>query len=96
MVMPEMTGEKITPPGSESQLARLLERGRASVADRFPTILSKCPHPPDKLKVTARGAHSLVVVCRCGSGTLALLVPARPMSSAETDLLIKLGRESEW
>lgn len=88
--------DKITPPGSESQLARVLERGRASVIDRFPTILSRCNHPAQKLKITARGVHSIVVVCSCGSGTLAVLVPARAIKPAETEAIIALARESEW
>lgn len=75
----------------------MLERGR-DLGQRIgaPIILRKCRHPGEKLKITARGAHSIVVVCACGSGTLALLVPERPLKPAETDAIMSLARESEW
>lgn len=91
---------KITPPRTDGQLARILERGRElgpRLRDHLPEIIRRCPHSPEHLKITARGTHSLIVVCqRCQSGTLAVLVPARPLTSAETDALIALARESEW
>lgn len=89
--------EKIVPPGSESQLARMLERGR-ELAPRIhlPEIMRRCAHPANKLRVTARGVHSVVIVCACGSGTLAVLIPERPMKPAETEAIIALARESEW
>lgn len=88
---------KILPPRTDGELARLLERGR-ELGPRLhlPEILRRCPHPPEKLKITARGAHSLIVVCSCGSGTLAVLIPARPLKSHESDAIVQLARESEW
>lgn len=95
-----MAGEKILPPRTDGELARILQRGRElgpHLRDHLPEILRRCRHEPGKLKITARGTHSLIVVCQgCGSGTLAVLVPPRPLSSAETDALIALARESEW
>ncbi len=89
-----MADEKILPPRTEGELARLLERGRG-LGSRI-QILRRCAHPPSKLRITARGAHSIVVVCSCGSGTLALLIPARPLRPQETEAIISLARESEW
>ncbi len=92
-----MAGEKIIAPRTDGELARLLERGR-ELGSRLhlPEILRRCAHPPAKLKITARGTHSLIVVCSCGSGTLAVLIPERPLTSHETDAIIALARESEW
>jgi hypothetical protein len=89
-------GDRILPPRSDGELARILERGRELGRRVVPGILRRCAHEPQKLKVTGRGAHSLIVVCSCGSGTLALLVPQRPLSRSETDALVALARESEW
>jgi hypothetical protein len=88
----------VLPPKTEGELARILERGKefARPALHLPQLLRKCEHGPGKLKITARGAHSLIVMCTCGAGTLALLVPARPLSKAETEMLIAISRESEW
>jgi hypothetical protein len=86
---------RILPPRSDGELARILERGRETRRDG-PEILRRCAHEPGKLKITGRGAHSIIVVCSCGSGTLALLVPQRPLSRSETDALVALARESEW
>lgn len=93
-----MAGEKIVPPRSDTELAQLLERGRGQGEAKrgSVTILSKCAHEPKKLTITGRGAHSIIVVCKCGAGTLALLVPARPLTSAETDAIVALARESDW
>lgn len=90
-------GERILPPRSDGELARTLERGR-ELGPRIgiPTILRKCAHPANKLKITARGTHSIIVVCACGSGTLALLMPERPLKPNETEAIIAISRESEW
>jgi hypothetical protein len=86
-------GDKILPPRSDGELARILERGRGNGG---PTIIRRCPHPPAKLRVTGRGTHSILIMCACGSGTLALLVPERALTKAETEALIALSRESDW
>jgi len=87
---------KILPPRTDGELGRLLERGREVAGHAAAQILRRCDHAPGKLKITGRGAHSIIVVCACGAGTLALLVPARPLTKSETEAIIALARESEW
>jgi hypothetical protein len=90
-------GDRTLPPRTDLELARLLERGGDLGGRRGgPLILRRCRHEPGKLKITARGKHSIVVVCSCGSGTLAVLMPERPLKPNETEAIIAIARESEW
>lgn len=92
-----MANGKILPPRSDSELAHTLEIGRETGGTRVgPIILRRCKHPAEKLKITARGNHSIIVVCACGSGTLALLMPERPLKPAESEAIVAIARESEW
>ncbi len=91
---------KALPPRTDSELAKVLERGnelpkRGSLPS-LPEILRRCAHPPGKIRVTARGAHSVILMCQCGAGTLALVMPARPLSKMETEAIIGLAREASW
>ncbi len=86
------------PPRTDGELARLLELGRRDhpVDGLVRGILRRCAHPADKLRVTARGNHSVILVCQCGAGTLALMMPERALSKAETEAIVTIAQQSEW
>lgn len=62
-----------------------------------PIIGLRCQHPPERLRITAKGRSAIMVRCLdCGRVGPFVPIPERQLNSAETDLMVALAREAAW
>lgn len=87
-------------PAQERHEAELRDKGFDVVerdAPIVPIIGIRCEHPPDKLRITAKGRTAIMVRCLdCGRVGPFVPIPDRPLKSDETDLMVALAREASW
>lgn len=84
----------------ERHEAELRDKG-FEVVDRdapiLPIIGLRCEHPPDRMRVTAKGRSAVMLRCLdCGRVGPFVPIPERRLNSAETDLMVALAREAAW